>query len=95
MRTAKTFSLADHVSWLRQLHCAYRSDFDEKMAVLQSLQYTSESMSYVCGVWEKRPPGIDGNTLVQVCAINTLSTLSQIFLECLSYLAYTVNCGSH
>ena len=50
-RSATTFSLADYLSWLRQLHCAYRHDLEEKLSVLQSVQYTSECMGHMCSVW--------------------------------------------
>lgn len=50
-RSATTFSLADYLSWLKQLHCAYSYDLEEKLSVLQSVQYTSECMGHMCSVW--------------------------------------------
>ena len=56
-RSATTFSLADYPSWLRQLHCAYSYDLEERLSALQSVQYTSECMGHVCGVWEREVAG--------------------------------------
>jgi len=58
--SATSFSLETYASWLRQLHCSYSCDLEDKLAALQSLQYTSECLGHVCGVWEREVAGVRG-----------------------------------
>ena len=58
--SATSFSLGTYASWLRQLHCSYSCDLEDKLAALQALQYTSECLGHVCGVWEREVAGVRG-----------------------------------
>ena len=58
--SATNFSLGTYPFWLRQLHFSYSCDLEDKLAALQSLQYTSECLGHVCGVWERDVAGVRG-----------------------------------
>lgn len=54
-RTAESFSAADHIALLNELHCAYRVDLEEKLSAMEILEYSSDSLVHVCRVWEREP----------------------------------------
>lgn len=73
--SATSFSLGTYASWLRQLHCSYSCDLEDKLMVLQSLQYTSECLGHVCGVWEREVAGVRGMLPWWSCLFVCLSCL--------------------
>lgn len=82
--SATSFSLGTYPSWLRQLHCSYSCDLEDKLAALQSLQYTSECLGHVCGVWERKVAGVRGVLLWWSCPVSCDACL--VSLSCLLWL---------
>ena len=54
-RSAESFSAADYLAWLNEIHSSYRADLEEKLSAMDSLQYTTISSAHVCAVWEREP----------------------------------------
>jgi hypothetical protein len=52
---AKSFSAVDYLVWLKETHCSYRADLEEKLSVLDTLKYTSESLECVSALWKTEP----------------------------------------
>ena len=54
-RTAESFSGADYLTWLNDIHCCYRADLEEKLSAVDTLEYTTQSAGQVCAVWDREP----------------------------------------
>ena len=54
-KTAESFSAADYLGWLNEIHCSYRVDLEEKLSALDTLEYTTECLGRVCMIWEQEP----------------------------------------
>ena len=54
-RTHESFSPADYLASLNELHASYRADLEEKLSAMDSLNYSTESLNHVCVVWRREP----------------------------------------
>lgn len=59
-RTAVEFALSDYTSWLLELNAAYSVSWQERVAVLEPMEYTAQSVSSAVDVWERPVLGVQG-----------------------------------